>query len=271
VLKLGKDKHGETMSELRTGRPGAGIPIAIVYDPKGRVERLIDQRQFRKGLHVKGLVQSRWILAAGEGLDSDEEVSATIDRWLGEEEAARLFREARRDDGDSPPPGSAGVVRRGRAQAELDPTEGLFVPHVQEGSTILVGPTRFRYGPLHRSEWIPVSDAEISRLAGEAMKQRLEGYLRDPGTAIGYAGSKLRPLKPRELAVAVADKDETTRPPGWKVVVFRAVGSTTTARLGPAELWLRPYTIKGLNASPAEKEVARKWLLSTLDRAWRSR
>jgi len=79
-----QDEQRQTIRELQKGRPGAGIPVRIATNPRG----------LRSGLHVEGLVEGRWILAGGDGLDSDEEVSQTIDRWFGPEVADRLFREA---------------------------------------------------------------------------------------------------------------------------------------------------------------------------------
>ena len=79
---------------LREGRAGSGIPVRIAYGESGR-------------LHVQGLVGGTWIQAAGDGFDSDEEISATIDRWFDSETAERLFREA-------VPSGSRGVARSSR-------------------------------------------------------------------------------------------------------------------------------------------------------------
>lgn len=90
-----RNDDDEVGAILRKGQVGSGVPVRIVYG-EGR-------------MHVEGLVDGTWIRAAGDGLDSDEEISATIDRWFDAETAERLFR-------DAVPSGSRGVVRSGRSR-----------------------------------------------------------------------------------------------------------------------------------------------------------
>ena len=268
----------ETGEVLREAQPGAGIPVKVVVrdTPFGDGQ----------GLFVAACFDNKWVLARGEGLDSDEEVSATIDRWFGQELAARLFREAKRMN--EPPMGSQGIVRGARPPAVEDgsPTEGVFVPHRIEPSSILVGPTRFAGNQkLKKSEYLALSEADISQLAGAAMSHLKEGYQRLLGWSWKASQNDSRSRKPREWAFAFArwDAHPESSVHGYEVVVFRAVDGAgwrddrnrlhkalAIARLTPGIAWLDRYSAKALN-DPTGGESARQFLMDVVDRAWAKR